>query len=233
MSIAPYWAPFVPTLCGSGISDNDMSVVVGSSIPGPSGPPGPPGPSGPQGPAGVSVTDAVVEQNPGNLIITLSDGTHIDAGYVIGPTGAEGISGYSGFSGAAGGESGYSGISGYSGYSGSKGSKGEKGDKGDPGTSCTQNTILVDKDYEVQENDYYIGVNSKKPTTITLPTTVDTCVTKIIKAEMDAPMGNRKVTITTSDGSLIDDSDSVILQSPFETITVVYRGGNWHIVSHF
>ncbi len=48
------------------------------------------GPPGPPGPAGVSVVDAQVESNPGDLLITLSDGTVINAGNVIGPAGPPG-----------------------------------------------------------------------------------------------------------------------------------------------
>jgi hypothetical protein len=56
------------------------------------GPPGPTGPPGPQGPAGVSVVNAAVQPNPGDLFITLNDGTVINAGNVIGPPGPSGPS---------------------------------------------------------------------------------------------------------------------------------------------
>lgn len=171
-----------------------------------------------------------ISTGAGNDTVVIN-GNH-DCDCPPGPPGQSGYSGYSGFSGING-ESGISGYSGESGYSGYSGYSGFSGAQGDAGECCCQNSIVVDDDYDVEPDDYYIGINSTKPVTITLPTDVEDCITKIIKAEMDAPMGNRKVTITTSDGSLIDDSESVILQSPFETITVVYRGGNWHIVSHF
>ena len=57
--------------------------------PGATGPQGDPGPTGPPGPAGISVTNVqVVEvaQNECHLIVTLSDGTQIDAGAVDCPT---------------------------------------------------------------------------------------------------------------------------------------------------
>jgi hypothetical protein len=80
------------------IEDNDLfinSVVNGSAVPGPEGPPGPPGPAGADGIAGTngtSVVSAEVSPNPGNLLITLSDGTVLDAGSVIGPPGPPGPS---------------------------------------------------------------------------------------------------------------------------------------------
>jgi hypothetical protein len=86
----PLYLPLPPT-----IEDNDLfinSVVGGTPIPGPEGPPGPPGPPGDAGENGVSVVGAEVSPNPGNLLITLSDGTVLDAGSVIGPPGPPGPS---------------------------------------------------------------------------------------------------------------------------------------------
>lgn len=54
------------------------------------------GAQGPQGPAGVSVVGANVQPNPGELYITLSDGTVINAGNVIGPEGPQGPQGPAG-----------------------------------------------------------------------------------------------------------------------------------------
>jgi hypothetical protein len=81
------------------IEDNDLfinSVVNGPSVPGPEGPTGPagadgaPGIDGTNGTNGTSVVSAEVSPNPGNLLITLSDGTVLDAGSVIGPPGPPG-----------------------------------------------------------------------------------------------------------------------------------------------
>jgi hypothetical protein len=76
------------------IEDNDLfinSVVNGSAVPGPPGEPG------------VSVVSAEVSPNPGNLLITLSDGTVLDAGSVIGPEGPQGADGPPGPPGPSGG----------------------------------------------------------------------------------------------------------------------------------
>jgi hypothetical protein len=75
----PLYLPLPPT-----IEDNDLfinSVVGGTPIP---------GPPGADGTDGVSVISAEVSPNPGNLLITLSDGTVLDAGQVIGPPGPSG-----------------------------------------------------------------------------------------------------------------------------------------------
>lgn len=50
---------------------------------------------------------------------------------------------------------------------------------------------------------------------------------------MGPPIGNRKVTVNTADGALIDGESEYIMQSPYESITVILQGGEWHLVSHF
>lgn len=90
----PFGWPMLPYLpLPPTIEDNDLfinSVVGGTPIPGPEGPSGPPGDPGENGENGVSVVDAQVSPNPGNLLITLSDGTVLDAGQVVGPPGPPG-----------------------------------------------------------------------------------------------------------------------------------------------
>lgn len=75
---------------------------IGPSGPqGPVGPQGPQGPQGiqgvvgPQGPQGVSISSATVNSS-GNLIIARTDSTSLNAGSVIGPTGATGPQGPAG-----------------------------------------------------------------------------------------------------------------------------------------
>lgn len=140
------------------------------------------------------------------------------------------------------------GVEGPQGPVGPQGPKGDKGDTGPQGPQgpmgpqgsagetgkCTCNrrkTILVQTDYKMQADDFYVGVRSDSPVTITLPTalSLDHYVDFIVKAEMGPPLGNRKVTITTDDGSLIDGQSSVVLQEPYESRQFVYRGG-WNIV---
>lgn len=117
---------------------------------------------------------------------------------------------------------------------GPQGPQGEKGDKGDPGANgvcnCTCSAILVSNDYTASCNDYYIGVNSNTSVTITLPPECNTCCEIIVKAEMGPPLGNRKVIITTNDGSLIDGANSYVMSIPYESVQLICRGNEWHIV---
>jgi hypothetical protein len=114
---------------------------------------------------------------------------------------------------------------------GPPGPPGPEGPPGEPGVcTCKCKSILVSDDYTATCNDYYIGVNSDEPVTITLPEDCTDCCEIIVKAEMGPPLGNRKVTITTSDGALIDGHDEIIITVPYGVINLICRGGDWHTI---
>lgn len=85
------------------------------------------------GGGGKSVTDAQVNGD-GDLIITLSDGTTINAGHVVGADGAQGPEGPQGPPGAEGEQ----GPAGPKGDTGAQGLQGPKGDQGEPGIQGPQ-----------------------------------------------------------------------------------------------
>jgi hypothetical protein len=47
---------------------------------------------------------------------------------------------------------------------------------------------------------------------------------------MGPPLGNRKVTVTTSDGSYIDGIDKYVMEVPYQSVNLFCRGGDWHII---
>jgi hypothetical protein len=143
-----------------------------------------------------------------------------------GPPGPQGEKGDTGEQGPQG----EPGEAGPQGPPGPKGAKGDKGDKGEPGECNCCEEILVANDYAATYNDYYIGVNSNKPVTITLPEDPKDCFQLIIKAEMGPPLGNRKVTITTIDGSTIDGEEEYVIEVPYGFLRVISRGGEWYII---
>jgi hypothetical protein len=83
-------------------------------------------------------------------------------------------------------------------------------------------------------DDYYIGVNSAGPVTITLPADCDDSCEIIVKAEMGPPLGNRKITIVPpDDGSsiiLIDGKLSYVIEVPYQIVNLICRGGDWWII---
>lgn len=117
---------------------------------------------------------------------------------------------------------------------GEPGPKGDTGDQGPPGPEgdceCRCNAITVSSDYVASCDDYYIGVDALEAVTITLPADCEHCVEIVVKAEMEPPLGNRKVTVTTSDGSLIDGDESIVLEVPYSSVSVLYNHSNWWII---
>jgi hypothetical protein len=97
----------------------------------------------------------------------------------------------------------------------------------DSSSICGRAAKLISQDYTAIETDYYIGVDSTGAVVVTLPSTPQAGTELTIKVEMKPPIGSRKVTIKTSDGSLIDGANSIVLQQPYEVATVIYRS-NWY-----
>jgi len=115
---------------------------------------------------------------------------------------------------------------------GEQGPPGPPGPVGPPGScECECNTITVSEDYVATPNDFYIGVNSNNATTITLPPNAANCTKIIVKAEMGPPLGNRKITVTTSDGSFIDEDDSIDITVPYQSLTFIKNGDDWWIIN--
>lgn len=117
------------------------------------------------------------------------------------------------------------------GETGPAGPQGIQGPEGPPGSSSGDpiyNTTLIDDDYMPSQEDAYIGVQTTKPIEILLPTDLAEGTLFIIKLEMGAPIGNRKVKIVSD--TFIDGTSSVTLQNPYESISILYRGNGWHIV---
>jgi hypothetical protein len=114
---------------------------------------------------------------------------------------------------------------------GPEGPPGPPGPQGEPGVcTCRCKSILVSEDYTATCDDYYIGVNSNEPVTISLPENCTDCCEIIVKAEMGPPLGNRKVTVTTTDGSYIDGIDKYVMEVPYQSVNIICRGGDWHII---
>ena len=129
------------------------------------------------------------------------------------------------------GEQGEQGPEGPPGPQGEQGEPGPPGPQGEPGVcTCKCKSILVTDNYTATCDDYYVGVNSDKPVTITLPENCIDCCEIIVKAEMGPPLGNRKVTVTTVDGSYIDGADKYIMEVPYQSVNLFCRGGDWHII---
>lgn len=92
-------------------------------------------------------------------------------------------------------------------------------------------TYVTTTSYTITQNDYYVGVNTTSPVTITLPTLVDSGTAYIVKDELgQASQGtNRYITILPSGSDQIDGQNRAILAYDFGSLTFVYRNG-WRVV---
>jgi hypothetical protein len=52
----------------------------------------------------------------------------------------------------------------------------------------------------------------------------------VIKSEVGPPLGNRKITIVTDDGSTIDGDVSYVIEVPYGKVSLFCRDGKWWII---
>lgn len=177
---------------------------------------GPPGIQGPQGIQGVGIHFAGVDPGTGNLVIIYTDGTQTIAGHVVGSQGPAGVQG-------DGGEQG---------IQGEPGVQGIQGIQGHPCSGVTE-FITISEDFSVNVQHPNICAITERPITILLPQGADVgpgCVI-IIKSGNGAPVGNRKITIRSSDDALIDWSSELILKTAYACVQLVKHDGMWLIIS--
>lgn len=203
--------------------------------------------------AGVPVKDQLREQTeralaglsgslnlgPGNDTVIVNTQTTNDVGCCTGATGPAGESGPTGPTGPAGsgesetgptGPTGPMGLLGPIGPPGLPGLPGSTGPTGPAGSCCECSAILISDDYQATDTDNYIGVNSNKAVVVSLPVDPEDCQQITVKAEMGPPLGNRKITVTTIDGSTIDGASSYVIEVPYQSVRLLSRGGEWHII---
>ena len=197
--LVPVLPPIFPII--PYVHDNDLFInsSISTGVPGPAGPPGPQGPPGPSG--GLPGTDG-------------TDGTN-------GTNGTDGTNGTNG-------EPGVQGPQGEPGVQGPQGEPGVQGPQGEPGVQGLVNTILVSQNYTAKLTDFYIGTINEKPITITLPSEAPKGTQYIIKLQIGAPVGNRKVTVKSATD--LDDSSSIVLEKPYESLQVLFQS-SWHITN--
>jgi hypothetical protein len=123
------------------------------------------------------------------------------------------------------------GPQGEQGVEGPQGPQGIAGPQGPAGPSGTMSCILpakvISESYHIQPDDCYIGVLNTQSIEIYLPQNPPLGKMLIIKAQQKQ-IGNKKIYIVTQNGDKIDDGDEVVLQSPYESITLIFND-SWHI----
>lgn len=186
-----------------------------------------------------------IDTGVGNDTVIINQGDNNDCKCPPGPQGKQGPQGLQGPPGPPGpsgstgeqgpeGPPGPPGPRGESGQAGEQGPQGESGPPGPPGPpgecTCKCSTILVSENYTATLDDYYIGVNSTGPVTITLPPNSPDCQQIIVKAEMGAPLGNRKITVTSTTGSINGSFQNYVIEVPYQSVQLICRDGNWYVI---
>jgi hypothetical protein len=108
---------------------------------------------------------------------------------------------------------------------GPEGPIGPEGPPGLPGSLVVPITT-VEEDYTALPTDYFIGVITGAPYTITLPAGPDG-TTFIVKDVLGDASTNP---ITIVDAGLIDGAASAIINTDFGSLTFIYNNGGWSIV---
>lgn len=148
---------------------------------------------------------------------------------VQGASGLDGLQGTQGISGLDG----LQGINGTQGVHGLEGIQGIQGIQGVPGpinpvtNTCILPAKVITETYYVQPEDCYIGVLNTQSIEIYLPENPPIGKMLIIKAQQKQ-IGNKKIYIVTQNGNKIDDGDEIVLQSPYESVTLIFND-SWHI----
>jgi len=88
-------------------------------------------------------------------------------------------------------------------------------------------TIGVTGSYTATTNDEYIGVYSASAVTITLPVGI---TGRVYTIKDEYGQGSGKITIAPSASELIDNKINYIISVPNQSVSIVFRGGQWRII---
>ena len=89
---------------------------------------------------------------------------------------------------------------------------------------------IISKNYIATSDDYYIGVNSKKAVTVTLPSDPLEFQQIIIKVETARPLGHRTVTVVAKAPSSIDGEELYKLMVAYKSVSLIYHDGHWYSI---
>lgn len=141
-----------------------------------------------------------------------------------GPQGPQGEQGPQGIPGLQGPQ----GIQGIPGPPGPQGEPGPPGPPGPLGGPCIVNATIITDTYYIEPDDCYIGVVNTEPIEIYLPDNPAVGRVLFIKAQQKQ-IGSKKIYIVAQGGKSIDDDVQYVLQSPYESVQIIYND-SWHIV---
>jgi hypothetical protein len=81
--------------------------------------------------------------------------------------------------------------------------------------------------YTATANDEYIGVSSQSAVTITLPLGVNG---RVYTIKDEYGQGSGKITIQPQTGEKIDNALNYVISVPYQSVSAVFRAGQWRII---
>lgn len=96
-------------------------------------------------------------------------------------------------------------------------------------TELDHRAILVTTNYTANRKDYYIGVNSATPCTITLPSRAIKKGRLLVVKDESGNCSTNPITVVAEDGGTIDNDTSAIMGINNMTLQFIYRDG-WRII---
>jgi hypothetical protein len=88
-------------------------------------------------------------------------------------------------------------------------------------------TIGVTGSYTATANDEYIGVFSASAVTISLPVGI---TGRVYTIKDEYGQGSGKITVQPFGTEKIDNANSYVISVPHQSVSVVFRGGQWRII---
>lgn len=88
-------------------------------------------------------------------------------------------------------------------------------------------TIGVTSNYTATANDEYIGVFSASAVTISLPAGI---TGRVYTIKDEYGQGSGKITVQPFGIEKIDNANSYIISVPYQSISIVFRGGQWRVI---
>lgn len=97
-----------------------------------------------------------------------------------------------------------------------------------PGTSTR---VVTTATYQMQVNDFYVGVNYDGNATITMPVDVNNGLRYIVKDERgEAASPSHYITIVPSASHTIDGEASIVIGFAYGSLSLIWRSNAWRIV---
>ena len=91
-------------------------------------------------------------------------------------------------------------------------------------------TYVTNAYYTATPSDYFIGVNVGGQATVTLPVGTPGKTYTIKDMSGNANTTTNLITISATNPDLIDGSTFDVIDTPYETVSVIYIGGMWNLV---